>query len=177
VVLFGIGPEAHRKLNAAFEGARAEKRYLALVRGDVAKPMRADVALERTRRGGMRPARGDGGKRAATDIEPLERFGSVTLCACVPRTGRTHQIRVHLASLGHPLLVDPRYASARPVLRGDLDPEAGDPGEVALSRTPLHASAIRVPHPSGGGWLRVESPLPADLVVCLDLLRAARRRR
>jgi tRNA pseudouridine32 synthase/23S rRNA pseudouridine746 synthase/23S rRNA pseudouridine955/2504/2580 synthase len=176
VVLFGIGPAAHRALSRSFEDRRAEKRYLALVRGDVPQPARIDVALERTRRGGMRPARGDAAQRASTEIEPLERFGAVTSCACIPRTGRTHQVRVHLASLGHPLLVDPRYGDAGPLQRGALDPRCTDPGGVALSRTPLHASSIRVPHPSGRGWLRVESPLPDDMAACLELLRAARRR-
>jgi RluA family pseudouridine synthase len=176
VVLFGIGVDAHRTLGRAFETRRAEKQYLALVRGDLAQPVRADVPLERSRRGGMRPARGDEAQQASTDVEPLDRFGVTTWCRCVPRTGRTHQIRVHLASLGHPLLVDPRYGDAGPVLRGQIDPSSADPQVVVLARTPLHASSIRVPHPSGHGYLRVESPLPGDLVACLDLLRAARRR-
>jgi RluA family pseudouridine synthase len=176
VVLFGIGREAHRSLSRAFEGRRAEKQYLALVRGDLAQAVRADVPLERARRGGMRLARGGAAQDASTDIEPLERFGLATWCRCIPRTGRTHQVRVHLASLGHPLLVDPRYGDAGPVLRAQLDPGCADPQGVALARTPLHASSIRVPHPSGRGFLRVDSPLPTDLVACLDLLRAARRR-
>jgi tRNA pseudouridine32 synthase/23S rRNA pseudouridine746 synthase/23S rRNA pseudouridine955/2504/2580 synthase len=175
VVVFGIGPEAHRALNAAFEGRRVEKRYLALVRGDLAAPVRCDLALSPARRGRMRVAEGGDAQEATTAIEPVERFGAVTLCACLPLTGRTHQIRVHLAAIGHPLLVDAQYGAAEPILRGELYPGCDDPAGVSLARTPLHASALRLPHPSGRGYVRVESPLAADLASSIELLRAARR--
>jgi hypothetical protein len=61
-------------------------------------------------------------------------------------------------------------------LRRDLDARAARPDDPALARTPLHASSLRVPHPSGRGHLLVEAPLAADVAACLDLLRAARRR-
>jgi RluA family pseudouridine synthase len=177
VVLFGLTRDAHRALNAAFESRRAEKTYLALVRGDLTSPARCELPLLEGRRGTMRVAGpGDArGQAARTDIQPLERFGGVTWCSCRPFTGRTHQIRVHLAALGHPLLLDPRYGEPGPVLRRDLDPDCADPAAVALSRTPLHAAALRLPHPSGRGFLQVEAPLPQDLATSLDLLRAARR--
>jgi RluA family pseudouridine synthase len=177
VVLFAATPDAHRALNAAFESRRAEKTYLALVRGDLATAQRIDAALKATRRGGMTSvAAGEEGSRAAqTSVEPKERFGSHTFCRCRPRTGRTHQIRVHLASIGHPLSYDPRYGSDQPLRVGDLWTGAPDPESVVLARTPLHASALRIPHPRGRGWLWVESPLPDDMARCLDLLRASRR--
>ena len=93
VVVFALGRKVHRELNAAFEGRRAEKTYLALVRGDLSGPQRIDLPLAGTRRGGMRIA-GDGeraAQAAVTDVEPRERFGNYTLCTCKPRTGRTHQ--------------------------------------------------------------------------------------
>jgi len=175
VVLFGLGTEAHRALNAVFESRRAEKMYFALVRGDLDSERRCEERLAAGRRGTMRVARSGEGLEARTDVAPLERFGSFTACACRPRTGRTHQVRVHLAVLGHPLAVDPRYGEPGPVLRRDLDPRADRPEEPALARTPLHASSLRVPHPSGRGFLLVEAPLPADLAGSLELLRAARR--
>jgi len=177
VLLFGLTRDAHRALNAAFESRRAEKTYLALVRGDLASPARCELPLLEGRRRTMRVAGpGDArGQAARTDVHPIERFGAVTWCSCRPFTGRMHQIRVHLAALGHPLLLDPRYGEPGPVLRGELDPDCTEPDSVVLSRTPLHAAALRLPHPSGRGFLQVEAPLPQDLATSLDLLRAARR--
>src|SRR5712692_11586205 len=96
VVIFGLTKEAHRALNAAFESRRAEKTYLALVRGDMTAPVRCELPLVEGRRGAMRVAgRGDArGKAARTDFTPVERFGAATWCSCRPFTGRTHQIRV-----------------------------------------------------------------------------------
>jgi len=175
VILFGLGTDAHRALNAAFESRRAEKVYFALVRGDLASGKRCEQALAAGRRGTMRVAQSGEGLEARTDVAPVERFGSFTACDCRPRTGRRHQVRVHLAALGHPLAIDPRYGEPGPLLRRDLDPRAPRPEEPALTRTPLHASSLRVPHPSGRGFLLVEAPLPADLAGALELLRAARR--
>jgi len=175
VVLFALGARAHQVLNAAFESRRAEKQYLALARGDQAEA-RCEAPLMEGRGGNMRIAEhGDpGAKLARTDFIPLDRFGRFTWLLARPHTGRTHQIRVHLMSLGHPLAIDPRYGDEKPLRAKDLDPGADD--RVVLARTPLHAACIRIPHPSGKNWLHVESPLPEDLQECLDLLRAARRR-
>jgi RluA family pseudouridine synthase len=177
VVLFAVSRAAHRALNAAFESRRAEKTYLALARGDLAEERRVDLPLATARGGRVRIAEEDeeGARKAQTRVQPKERFGRYTFCACVPRTGRTHQIRVHLAALGHPLAIDPRYGDDEPLRVGDLWSGSPDPDEVVLSRTPLHAAALRIPHPRGHGWLWVESPLPDDIARCLDLLRAARR--
>ena len=176
-VVFALTREAHRALNAAFESRKAEKTYLALVRGDFAKARKLDLPLVGTRRGGMRVggASEEGAQSALTEVKPLDRFGMYTLCTCLPRTGRTHQIRVHLAAAGHPLAVDPRYGEERPLRIGELWKGAPDPDTVVLSRTPLHAAALRIPHPARRGWVKVEAPLADDMARCLDLLRAARR--
>jgi len=149
VVLFARTRDAHRALNAAFESRRARS------------------GLVRAGRKGALPAQ--------TRVLPKERYGAFTFCACFPRTGRRHQIRVHLAEIGHPLIVDPRYGAQPPIRVGDLWSGAPDPDTVVLDRTPLHAAALRIPHPRGRGWLSIESPLPDDMARCLDLLRAARR--
>jgi RluA family pseudouridine synthase len=174
VVLFAMNREAHRALNAAFESRRAEKTYVALVLGDLAQAERVDLPLAEIRGGRVRPG-GKGARLAQTRVEPHERFGRYTLCGCHPRTGRRHQIRVHLAAIGHPLAVDPPYGGGKELRIGDLWTGAPDPDTVVLDRTPLHAAALRIPHPDRRGWLWVESPLPDDMARCLDLLRAARR--
>jgi tRNA pseudouridine32 synthase/23S rRNA pseudouridine746 synthase len=174
VVLFAATRAAHRALNAAFESRRAEKTYLALARGDLATSQRVELALAEARGGRMRAVE-RGGLAARTDVTPTERFGPYTLCTCIPRTGRTHQIRVHLAAIGHPLPIDPKYGDDTPLRVGDFWNGAPDPETVVLARTPLHAVSLRIPHPRGRGWLWVESPLADDMARCLDLLRAARR--
>ena len=173
VVLFALGKAAHRALSMSFQSRRAEKTYLGLCRGDL-PPTRCDLPLTEGRKGAMRIAVGTDkrGQPSLTEFTPLERFPGFTWVEAHPRTGRTHQIRVHLAALGHPLAIDPRYGDSRPIEARDLLP--GSDG-VVLDRLPLHAAALRVPHPSGRGWLTVESPLPADLLRCLELLRAHRR--
>jgi RluA family pseudouridine synthase len=174
VLLFALGKEAHRALNAAFESRKASKVYLALVRGHLA-PQLCTLPLAEARAGAMRiAAPGEpGSKQAQTDLTPLERFASFTWVEARPRTGRTHQIRVHLAALGHPLALDERYGAPGPLLSRDLDPTAA--GQPILTRTPLHAASLRVPHPAGRGFLSIESPLPPDLAACLELLRRAKR--
>jgi len=175
VLLFAIGKEAHRALSLAFEDRLAEKRYLALCRGDFKEPQECKFALFKLRKGGMRIATGKDRDAlpSSTSFAPVERFGSVSLVEARPRTGRTHQIRVHLAALGRALLIDPRYGETKPLSARDFEPSAGE--EIVLERTPLHAASLRIPHPSGQGWLSIESPLPADFARCLALLRSARR--
>ena len=177
VLLFALGREAHRALNRAFEERRAEKIYLALGRGVLAAETLCELPVHEGRSGAMRVARPDerGAQAALTSLRPLEKFAAFTLVEARPRTGRTHQIRVHLAALGVPLALDDRYGQPRPLTAADLNPDAAERGRTVLARTPLHAAALRIPHPRGRGWLSIESPLPADLFECVELLRAGRR--
>ncbi len=172
VLLFARTAEAHRTLNLAFDRGEPRKRYLALVRGVPPEERRIDLAIAPARRGRMRPARaGDArGKAAATVVRALERFpprawagGALALVEALPETGRTHQIRVHLAAVGLPLAIDPDY--------GDAAPLVGPDGAPLLARTPLHAVRLEVAHPAGGGPLVVEAPWPADLARTVEALR------
>jgi tRNA pseudouridine32 synthase/23S rRNA pseudouridine746 synthase len=173
VLVFARNAAAHRALNLAFDRGEPRKRYVALVRGIAPDERRVDIAIAAARRGRMRPARpGDErGKAAVTVFRRLEVFperpwsgGAVSLVEALPETGRTHQIRVHLAAIGLPLVVDPDY--------GDPGPLAGPGGPPLLARTPLHAAALTVAHPSGRGTLALEAPWPADLEAALAALRA-----
>ena len=166
VLLLARTAEAHRALNLAFEGRLVEKRYLALVRGAPPGEDRLDAWIAPARKGRMKPVpAGDPrGKPCATRVRTLERFerAGLALVECVPETGRTHQIRVHLAAAGAPLAVDPDYGDDAPLLAG---------AEVLLARTPLHAASLAFAHPATGARLVVEAPLPDDLARALAWAR------
>lgn len=167
VLVFALDAGTHRNLSVAFEAGRVEKRYLALAQGRLEAPVEVDVALVPARRGRMRAAHaGDVGKSARTRLLPLEVFERATLIEAQPLTGRTHQIRVHLSHVGHPLLVDPQYGQPKCFPSAD----AASPGNGAvLARTPLHARRLTIP---GDPPLWVESPVPADMEAAMALLRA-----
>lgn len=171
VLLFARTAEAHRTLNLAFEAGEPEKRYLALVRGAPPAEVRVDLALAKGRKGRVRPARpGEpGAKPSATRFRTLEAWpaerlgGPFAWVEALPETGRTHQIRVHLKSLGTPLALDPDYGEEGPLRRPD--------GTAWLERTPLHAERLVVRHPVDGRALELRAPLPGDLEAALGVLR------
>ena len=104
------------------------------------------------------------GKPARTHVAPLERFGAATLVQCTLETGRTHQIRVHLAAIGHPLVGDPAYGRRR---ASALVPP--------FHRQALHAIRLAFAHPKSGERLQFEAPLPDDMARLLSALRARER--
>jgi tRNA pseudouridine32 synthase/23S rRNA pseudouridine746 synthase len=171
VLLFARTAEAHRALNLAFDAGEPEKRYLAIVRGAPPAEVRVDLALARGRKGRMRPARAGeaGAKPSATRFRRLEGWpegplgGPYALVEALPETGRTHQIRIHLLSIGCPLAVDPEYGEEGPLRRPD--------GTPWLDRTPLHAERLVVRHPADGTPLELRAPLPGDLEAALGVLR------
>jgi tRNA pseudouridine32 synthase/23S rRNA pseudouridine746 synthase len=171
VLLFARTAAAHRALNLAFDRGEPEKTYLALVRGRPRPAFRVDVAIAPGRKGRMRPGRpGEPrAKAAATSFRLLEAFPAraglpdLALLEARPETGRTHQIRVHLAHAGVPLAVDPDY--------GEAEPLPGEGGSPLLARTPLHAHRLKVSHPATGVPLELEAPLAPDLAAALSALR------
>lgn len=170
VLLLARSAAAHRALNVAFERGEPRKRYLALVRGAPPPEVLIDRPLAPARRGHMRPARpGEPGARPArTLVRRLETFaapdgkGPLALVEALPQTGRTHQVRVHLADAGFPLAVDPGYGDAGPLAL---------PGGLRLERTPLHAERLGFVHPASGASIEVQAPLAADLAAAVAALR------
>jgi len=138
--------------------ARTVKRtYLALARGKVVRDGTVEAPIGRHPVQRTKMAVVGSGKPAITHYRVRERFPAHTLLECDLETGRTHQIRVHLASIGHPLEGDPAYAGR---------------GKAIFPRQALHAWQLAFVHPVTGDTLRFESPLPADFRGLLEGLRA-----
>jgi tRNA pseudouridine32 synthase/23S rRNA pseudouridine746 synthase len=169
-LVFALNAGAHRALSVAFETGKVRKRYLALVEGRVEAPSLVDAPLVAGRKGRMRVARpGEPEAKASrTRVRPVETFLQASLVEAEPLTGRTHQIRVHLLSLGHPLLVDHQYGRDTPLTEKAL---GGEGEAVVLARTPLHAARVEWPALPGVEARAVEAPLPADMLRARELLR------
>lgn len=146
-------------LQVAFRDHSVDRRYLALVRG-VPEHDRFLVDAPLDRRGAFIRVAQTSGRPAATEAEVLERFDRAALLEVAPRTGRTHQIRVHLAAIGHPILGDGRYGGG-----------GHDARELGLTRPFLHSWRIAFDHPVTGERIELEQPLPADLEAALTVLR------
>jgi 23S rRNA pseudouridine1911/1915/1917 synthase len=119
------------------------------------------------------------GKTCETKVSVIERFRGYTLLRCEPKTGRMHQIRVHLAAEGFPLAYDIVYGRKSPLRMREFNPRAAEAeaGEIVLNRLPLHARRLAFPHPKTGERTEVEAPLPNDLREFIRLLRKYRANR
>ncbi|MBX6313956.1 MAG: RluA family pseudouridine synthase [Isosphaeraceae bacterium] len=157
-------PAALQAFQALFRTHDIERQYLAVVEGALRRVAGTiDLALI-TDRGDLRRgvAREPGeGRRAVTHYRVIERFGAVaTLVACWLETGRTHQIRIHLAEIGHPVVGEPVYR-----------PRGRPPSKARFHRQALHAQTLGFRHPLTGAEVRVEAPIPDDLAALLTDLR------
>lgn len=170
VMLIAKNDDAHRKLTAAWNTDAVRKEYLAIVYGTPAVDRGTiDAPIGRDPRDRKRMAVVADGRRAITDYELLERLRHASLLRCRLRTGRTHQIRVHMKHLGHPIIGDPLYSG--PQWRGIPDKKI-QRAIASLERQALHAARITFPHPRDGRVMVIEAALPTDLREVLDVLRA-----
>jgi len=150
---------AHEALQAALRRHDVDRRYLALVRGRTEhETFTVDAPLGR--RGSRVVVRPETGRDAATAFEVREHLPVGTLLEAAPRTGRTHQIRVHLRAIGHPILGDARYGGGGDEARA-----------LGLRRPFLHSWRIGFDHPMTGARVEVEEPLPEDLASALEAAR------
>jgi 23S rRNA pseudouridine1911/1915/1917 synthase len=159
--------EAGQGLVEAFRRREVEKEYLALVHGDPrfdSDWITAPIARSERTKDRMAVVEAGEGQAAETFYTVLERFGELALLACTPRTGRTHQLRVHLAHIGHTVVGDTVYR-----MRRKLALPGGFP---APRRHLLHARRLAFTHPVSGARVDVEAPLPADFADALEYLRA-----
>ena len=162
---------AHKRLVEQLQARRVGRDYLALVWGTVTSGGRVAAAIGRHRRDRTRMAVRQDGRAAVTHYRVAERFSAHTLLRCSLETGRTHQIRVHMAWLRQPIVGDPVYGGRLRVPKG-----ASEEVIAALSgfrRQALHAAELRLEHPASGETLSWQSPLPADYAQLLSTLRGS----
>jgi 23S rRNA pseudouridine1911/1915/1917 synthase len=179
VILVAKEERTHRDLSYQFETRKVFKEYLALTAG---APDRDSDYIEsrighhpRDRIKMIATDDEDDGKEACSYYEVIERFRGFAFCRIQPRTGRTHQIRVHLASIGCPVLADKIYSGRDGFRLSDLVAAlVPEKDEVLLARQALHAHRLRFQHPRTNQIVDARAPLPADFEKTLSALRQFR---
>ncbi len=175
VLLVAKNDRAHRTLAQQFQSRKVRKVYWALVEGDSTKPAaqgcsvevdgvrwtRLEMPISRDPRRRIKMAARRQGRTALSDFRVLRRLGNCSLAEVRIGTGRTHQIRVHLSAIGHPVVGDTLYGAARR--------PTGRPGSA---RFYLHAKEIGFEHPTRGEAMTIEAPLPRDFSEMIDSLAA-----
>ncbi|MEO0473799.1 MAG: pseudouridine synthase, partial [Bacteroidota bacterium] len=165
-------------ISKQFFDRTTDRTYQALVWGDVAEEKGTVVAHigrnPKNRKIYYAYPDGSEGKHAITHFEVLERFGVMTLVKCKLETGRTHQIRVHMKFLGHPLYHDKEYGGDK-ILKGPPNKKFQQMIRNCFERMPrqaLHAKTLAFDHPATGDRMEFDSPLPADFQAVLEKLRS-----
>ena len=174
VIVVARSEDAHHRLAKQFERRTVEKTYLAITQGQPSfdrDEISAPIGIHPYQREKMAVRQDHATSReAVTRYEVIERFRGAALVRVAPKTGRTHQIRVHLAHIGCPVLCDMLY-SGRSVIEPTL---FGLPaGPPLLTRQALHAASLAIDHPATGERLQLAAPLPADMEGMLAALRQA----
>ena len=154
---------AHQELARQFRDREVEKEYIALVWGVVQAGRRIDASIGRDPSNRQRmSARAKHAREAVTRITRARHLPGLTLCQVAIHTGRTHQIRVHLGAIGHPIVGDPLYGGVHRRVRGDVR------AVQRLERPFLHAARLVFTHPGDGRRMEFTAPLPDDLREVLD---------
>lgn len=173
-LVFARSREALRALQELFKRHEIDREYVALVEGEPPDSGTLDADLVRDRgdrrRGVARP--GERGLSAVTRYKTVERLGRASLVSVHLETGRTHQIRVHFAAAGHPVLGDAVYGGGRDSRSESREPPKGLP---PVARQMLHARRLGFTHPRTGAAVLCESPLPEDFEKALAHLRAKKK--
>ena len=171
---------SHRLLSMQFQRERISKSYLAIVAGVVKLDEGTiDLPIGRACNGAsaLMSCQADAldGKSSKTNYEVVERFSRHTLVRAKPRTGRLHQIRVHFATIGHPVIGDDFYGQLGELKPERVRSESGDRPAVAISpfidRQALHAAELAFAHPMTAEWHSFTAPLPEDMELAIELVR------
>lgn len=178
VILVAKHEQTHRELSLLFEHRKVFKEYIAITAGIIDRDsdyIEAKIAHHPFDRVKMIVTNDEGNedaKEACSYYEVIERFKGYTYVRVQPRTGRTHQIRVHLASIGHPVLADKIYGGRDSIHMKNFVanlPEEED--SLLLGRQALHALRLRFKHPRTNQMLEIKAPVPTDIQQTLDALR------
>lgn len=151
IMIVAKNDAAHISLSQQIQSKTAVRTYLAVVRGNIktdSGTIATQIARDKNDRKKMAVVK-EGGREAITDYEVLERFGKYTVVRCKLRTGRTHQIRVHMEYLGYPLVGDPKYSPMKT--------------PFAIKGQALHSHTLEFTHPRTGERMKFEAPLPEDM--------------
>lgn len=163
-------PEAHARLVAALGEREIERNYIAICTGVMTGGGTVDAPIGRHRAQRTRMAVRNDGREAVTHYRVVERYRAHTLVRVQLETGRTHQIRVHLAHIGYPIIGDPVYAGRRRLPAGCSPALTAALG--AFPRQALHAARLALAHPTTGRSLEWEAPLPEDMARLIAVLEA-----
>ena len=185
LIIVAKNDRAHAALGAMFSGRRVQKTYIALVHGSVAREkgtITAAVSRDPTRRTRMTTRPSENSRSAVSHYEIVRRlatrFGKFTLLRVRIETGRTHQIRVHMASLGHPVVGDTLYGGVAQLTEQTAAGGARsagkktEPDRLKLGRNFLHAAKLEFAQPLTGQPIQLEAPLPEELVAFLSRLES-----
>ncbi len=165
VMVAAKNDRAHLNLAEQIGTKTAHRNYLAIVHGNIREEkgiIKGDIGRHPVDRKKMAVVR-ENGKPAVTEFYVLQRFGDYTLVKCSLQTGRTHQIRVHMAYIGHPLAGDPKYGPRKKA-------------PFAIEGQALHSASLSFVHPGTGKNMRFEAPLPEDMEKILNTLEVGRSR-
>lgn len=164
----------HSRIAEQFEQRKVDKEYIALVEGDVeldSDLVELPIGRHVTNRLKM-AVRHDEGREASSVYEVMERFGDFTLVKVMPRTGRTHQIRVHMKAIGHPIVADADYNRRDCLYRSEIFKKRPETDEQPiLDRQALHAHRLEFYHPILKKRVSFQAELPEDMQAVLKLLR------
>ncbi len=187
LIIVAKNDRAHAALGAMFSGRKIKKTYIALVQGSVAKDrgtITAGVSRDPLRRTRMTAKPNENARSAVSHYEVVRRletrFGKFTMVQVRIETGRTHQIRVHMSSIGHPVVGDTVYGGAGQLTdqlaaqnaKSRAARKRAEPEVLKLGRNFLHAAKLEFEHPLIRKELRLEAPLPPELVGFLDKLES-----
>ncbi len=178
IICFGKNSEAHRDLNIKFDKGQVEKTYIALVEGKLEKnkgTINLPISYSKIKKGIMMIDK-KYGKKCITDYEVIEEYRKYSLLLISPKTGRTHQIRVHLSAISHSVVMDKVYnPNPKPILLSeiklDYKPKKDNIEKPLLRRLALHAKSLEFLHFRKGKIIRKEANLHKDFEITLKYLR------